>query len=84
MSAHAPQGVDQAGHGGTLPVPRLPQVEDGLGRAGLGREEGDVPVDPQPLRQQPPVIVVRVGRIQQRSEAVLRRHWDPEGSLQWG
>ena len=79
MPPHPPEGVDEAGHGGALPVPGLPQVEDGLGGTGLGPEEVDVPVDPQPVRQQPPVVVGGGRLVQQLSQALLDCQGDPEG-----
>ena len=79
MPSHPPQGVDEAGHGGALPVPRLPQVEDGLGGAGLGAEEGAVPVDPQPVGQHPPVVVGVARLVQELGQALLDCQGDPEG-----
>ena len=63
MTSHPPEGVDEAGHGGALSVPGLPQVEDGLGWTGLGSKECYVSVDSKSLCQEPPVIVVGVWRI---------------------
>ena len=79
MTSHPPEGVDEAGHGGALPVPGLPQVEDGLSGTGLGPEEGDVPVDPQPVRQQPPVVVGGGRLVQQLGQALLHCQGDSEG-----
>ena len=79
MPSHPAEGVDEAGHGGALPVPGLPQVEDGLGGTGLGPEEGDVPVDPQPVRQHPPVVVGGGGRVQELGQALLHCQGDSEG-----
>ena len=79
MSSHPPEGVDEAGHGGALPVPGLPQVEDGLGGAGLCPEEVDVSVDAESVRQQPPVIVGGCWRVEHEGEALLHGQRDPEG-----
>lgn len=38
--------VQQIRHRRRFPVPRLPQIENMLGRAGLSREVIDVPVTP--------------------------------------
>lgn len=43
-SAHYSKMVQQICHRRRFPVPRLPQIEDMLGRAGLSREIIDVPV----------------------------------------
>ena len=80
MTSHPSQRVDQARHGGALSVPGLPEVEDGLSRTGLGAEEVDVPVDPEPVGQQSPVVVGGGGRVQQQGQALLDRQRDPERS----
>lgn len=43
-SAHYSKMVQQIRHRRRFPVPRLPQIENMLGRTGLGREVIDVPV----------------------------------------
>ena len=54
--SHASDNVEEALGGVGLPVPSLPQVEDGLGGTGPRGEEGNVSVDIESLRQHPPVI----------------------------
>ena len=61
MPAHPSQGVDQPRHCCALSVPSLPQVEDRLGGARLGGEEGSVPGHPKPLCQLAPVCRTWLG-----------------------
>jgi len=79
-AAHSAQDVHQVGDGEQLPVPRLPQAQDRLGGARTGGEEGDVPVDVETLRQQSPVVPLRVRRVEQLRQRVEHRLRQPEAS----
>ena len=55
-SAHSSEDVEQTLGGVSLPVPRLPQVQDGLSGAGSGGEKCNISVDIEPLCEHSPVI----------------------------
>ena len=78
-SSHATEDVEKSLGGARLPVPGLPQVEDGLGGTGPGGEEGDISVDVEPLGQHPPVVAEGHGGVQHPAERLLGLTRQAEG-----
>ena len=78
--AHASQHVHQVGDGQKFSVPGLPETQDRLGGTRPGREERDVPVNVEPLGQQPPVVALRVRRVEELGQRVEHRLRQPEPS----
>ena len=76
---HSSEDVEKSVSGVRLPVPGLPEVEDGLGGTGPGGEECDVSVDVEPLSQHPPVVAERDGGVQHPAESLLGLTGQTEG-----
>ena len=70
-SAHPSEDVEETLGGVSLPVPRLPQVQDGLGGAGSGGKKCNVSVNIEPLGEHSPVIPKRHWGIQHPGQGLL-------------
>ena len=79
--SHSSEDVEKPVSGVGLPVPRLPEVEDGLCRTGSGGEERDISVDIEPLGQHPPVIAERDRSVQHPGERLLGLTGQSEGHV---